>query len=108
MNKKYDEEITDKILQELKPFNGLDLNEPTIVIGINAIALKSLLDVQSMYSGFDGDVSFDYDPDPFLKISWWHGMTGTGDELIFRFNPLRRETDDSEVIAAYERAMSII
>ena len=105
----YDEEVRDEVLKVVKPFDGMDLKDPVMVIGINSVAMKALVDVQSMYAGFDGDVHFDYDPEPYLKVSWWHNMTGTGDELIFRFNPLRVEGEEiSEVIAAYERAMSVI
>ena len=106
----YDQEVIAEIKKTVKPFDGLDLNDEIIVIGINATALKSLSDVQDMYAGFDGDVMFDYDPEPFLKVSWWHSMTGTGDEVIFRFNPLRVDGEmiEDDPFAAYERAMSVI
>jgi len=105
----YDDEIIAEIITNLKPFEGLDLSDPSITIGINAVALKALVDVQNTYSGFDGDVYFDYDPKPLLKVTWWHTMTGGGDELIFRFNPLRVESEeDTDLIYAYERAMSVI
>lgn len=104
----YDDEIIDEILQKVKVFDSVDLNDPIMVIGVNAVAMKALVEVQSSYAGFDGDVFFDYDPDPYLKVSWWHSMTGSGDEIIFRFHPLRVEGDISDLVVAYERAMSVI
>lgn len=104
----YDDEIISEIMQTMKIFDGMDYNDPVTVIGINAVALKALVDVQSMYAGFDGDVTFDFDPKPYLRISWWHTMTGGGDELIFRFNPLRLDGEDENLFEAYERAMRVI
>lgn len=100
--------IKDALLEKLKTFDSLDLLDPIIVVGVNSIASVTLTILLTPNTGFNGDVYFDYDPDPYLKVGWWHQMTGSGDELIFRFNPLRVEDTEEDYIAAYKRAMSVI
>lgn len=107
--KAMNEEIIVAIKKSIKRFDTLDLKDPMMVVGVNSVAMTALASVTvQKYPGFDGDVQFDYDPDPYLKVSWWHSMTGAGDELVFRFKPLRVEGDMSDLIAAYDRAMVII
>lgn len=105
----FEEELKVHLKAKLKIFDNLDLNDEMVVIGINAAAVGSILEAQDHHTGFDGDVYFDYDPDPYLKLSWWHGMTGAGKDIIMRFRPLRFEEEDgTDYLAAYERAMSIL
>lgn len=106
--KTFEEELKTHLKTKLKIFDGLDLFDEMVVIGANAAAIGSLLETQDSHSGFDGDVIFDYDPEPYLKLSWWQEMTGTGEDIVIRFNPLRFENNMTDYIKAYERAMSII
>ena len=109
--KTFEEELKQHLEFKLKVFDGLDLSDEMVVIGVNAAAIGSILEAQENHTGFDGDVYFDYDPDPYLKLSWWHGMTGAGKDIIVRFKPFRFETDadpTADYLAAYERAMSIL
>ncbi len=100
--------ITTELLKKLQKFDGLDMSDPMMVIGVNSVATSTLIGVLKPNSGFSGDVLFDYDPDPYLKVIWWQNMTGAGDEIIFRFKPLRVQDKQADLIAAYERAMKVI
>lgn len=103
------EELISSIKKLLHKFDKLDLRDPIMVIGVKSVAMSVLTSVIiQRYPGFSGDVYFNYDPDPYLKVAWWHPMTGHGDEIIFRFKPIRIEGDNSNLIAAYNRAMGVI
>ncbi len=102
------EQLANELLTKLRKFDGLDLTDPIMVVGINSAATGTLFSVLKPHSGFSGDVFFDYDPDPYLKVAWWQSMTGAGEEIIIRFKPLRVQDDMSDLIAAYDRAMKII
>jgi len=102
------DQLEDRLLQKLKKFDGLDLSDPIMVVGVNSVATVALSSVLKPHGGFSGDVLFDYDPDPYLKVVWWQSMTGTGEEIIIRFNPLRVQDNKEDLIAAYNRAMKVI
>lgn len=102
------DQLINELMQKLRKFDGLDLTDPMMVVGVNAVANTALLAMLKPNSGFSGDVYFDYDPDPRLKVAWWQDMTGAGDEVIFRFKPLRVQDNTADLIAAYDRAMKII
>lgn len=102
------DQLEDRLLAKLKKFDGLDLTDPIMVVGVNAVATGALSSVLKPHGGFSGDVRFDYDPDPYLKVSWWQSMTGTGEEIIIRFDPLRVQDNKADLIAAYNRAMKVI
>lgn len=102
-------EIIDKIYLALKPFNGLDLKDQLVAIALTSIVSHILSKKQQNDPGFDSDILFDYDPEPYLNISWHQTKTGMQDEFIFRFEPLRVEYKEKvDLIAAYDRAMAII
>ena len=104
----HNDKLINELMQKLRKFDGLDLTDPMMVVGVNAVATTTLFEVLKPNSGFSGDVFFDYDPDPRLKVAWWQDMTGAGDEVIIRFKPLRVQDNNADLIAAYNRAMKVI
>ncbi len=100
--------ISDEVKKAIRKFDKLDLNDPNVIIGLNSVAHTALYLAEQWYPGLESDLLFNYDPDPFLQISWIERITGMQDEIIFRFKPLRIEGDMRDVINAHNRAMSII
>lgn len=101
--------LTYRLLAQLSKFHQMNYHDPLIVTGINATALIILADLQDDDENFDGDVDFDYDPEPMLRVFWWIGDDRSkANEIRFRFDPLRVEMDTKELNDAYDRAMSIL
>ena len=100
--------IINEIKTVLKPFDRTNLVLPTIALGIESTAQTAIVGLPQWHSGLDGDILFGLDPEPYLRIYWEEMIDGTHDEVIFRFKPLRVEINKSDLIAAYDRAMSII
>jgi len=98
--------IIKQVKKGIIKFTNMDLNDPLVAVGLTARVHTILHNIQ-YFSGLESDLIFDYDPDPYLKISWW-GRAIKKTEITFRFNPLRVEGDSTDLIIAYNRAMSII
>lgn len=105
----YKNVLTHRILAELRKFYQMNYHDPLVVTGINATALIILTDMQDDDENFDGDVDFDYDPEPMLRVFWWvDGDRRNTNEIRFRFDPLRVEADVKELNDAYDRAMRVL
>jgi hypothetical protein len=105
----YKKVLTYRLLNELNKFYQMNYHDPLVVTGINATALIILADMQDSDENFDGDVDFDYDPEPMLRVFWWIGSDRrNGSEIRIRFDPLRVEQDIKELADAYDRAMRVL
>lgn len=109
MSENMEKLVKQRMTQKLSKYDEMNFHDPAVVVIVSSEVILELAEIQDKYVQFDGDFDFDYDPEPYMTIKWWlNGVTRTENEIKFRFDPLRVESEGNDVYAAYNRAMSIL
>lgn len=101
--------VEQRLLAELSGYQGRNLANPPVLKSMHTTVMMTLVDIQEDYPAFDAKAKFDFvDNDPIVEVIWWIGIQGAQTTIEIRFNPLRIDRSKNDLIAAYERAMSIL
>lgn len=109
MNENVGKVVRQRVERKLARFGQMNPHDPIVVVAMSSDVLMELAEIQDQYGYFDGDIEFDYDPEPYMNVKWW--MNDNPDDvntLKVRFDPIRVEDDQTELYDAYERAKRVL
>jgi hypothetical protein len=107
----FEDTLIQRLLAELSVFEGADFSKQSVRSSMYSATIITLVEMQDSHPMLDAKVTSEHDPDTKVNITWWWmDLANEKNDITITFNPLKVEkaNDKPDLLAAYERAMSVL